>query len=157
MNPQQLAAKYGPPTAGLNTEAPAKPSGALATFFASNSSKPTTTAQTPSTSGGFSEVGSDIKNDFGSYKNEINQTNSSNQNVPSKALQDVGAGAKFLGNAAVDLVKPAISDNVKQGVKDAVGAVAQTPAAKALADAWGKFEQAHPEAAANIKATGNIA
>lgn len=168
MNVQDLVAKYKTNTPAATssaggTSAPKTVQDLVAKY--KNYQAPPAPAQTPNTlsqkffgnAGGFAPVVSDIKSDIGTYADTVNKTNASDQNVPSKALQDVGAGANFIGNAAVDLVKPAIAPNVKEGIKNVISKVGSTPAAQALKNAWDGFAQAHPEAAGNLGAIGNIA
>lgn len=106
---------------------------------------------------GFGPVMSGMSSDFAKRKSNVDVIDSSNQNLPSKILQDVGQGAAGIGDAATDVIKPAISPNIKNDIKSAISAVGNTPAAQALGKAWDAFEQAHPEAAGNVKAIGNIA
>lgn len=128
------------------------------TFSTPTSETDTTEAATPTPeTGGFAEVGNDIKSDAGNYASEINTENSSTDNPIVKGISDVGSGAKLIGNAATDLIKPAIKPEIKQDIKGAISDVAQTPEAQALGKAWNDFETAHPEVAKVVKATGNIA
>lgn len=167
MNVQDLVAKYKTsPTATSSAGATSAPKTVqdLVAKYKNYQAPPPTPDPTKTTlsqkffgnTGGFAPVVSDIKSDIGTYADSINKTNSSNQNVPSKALQDVGAGANLIGSAAVDLVKPAIAPNVKEGIKNVISKVGSTPAAQALKKAWDGFAQAHPEASGNLGALGNI-
>lgn len=168
MNVQDLVAKYKTsPTATSSAGATSAPKTVqdLVAKYKNYQAPPPTPDPTKTTlsqkffgnAGGFAPVVSDIKSDIGTYADSINKTNSNNQNVPSKALQDVGSAASLGSSIATDVVKPAINDQTKDAIKNVIGKVGNTPVAQALGKAWDAFTKAHPEAAANLGATGSIA
>ncbi len=88
---------------------------------------------------------------------QANKALESNQSIPSKILQTVGAGA----GAVNDVVGSALEliPGVKQAegvVGQGVGALAQTPAGQSVINSVQGFSQAHPEIAGDIGAAGNI-
>lgn len=117
---------------------------------------PATPTQTDS-SGGFGEVAGDIGSDVQKRSANVSNIKSSNEAFPEKLFQTGGQAAGLIGDAAVDTIKPAIRPQIKQAVKNVVGAIGNTPEAQAIGQAYAAFKAAHPEAAANLEATGNYA
>lgn len=79
------------------------------------------------------------------------------QSLASGLYQSVGQAAGLVGDAAFETVKAVTPQPIKDVAKGALGSIGETQQVQDLIKAWQGFEQAHPEEAANIAATGNIA
>lgn len=107
-------------------------------------------------------AGQEMKADVVQRIQNDKQINQSNQNLPSKILQNIGQGAGAINDVVTDAIKPLIPSNIKQGVKNALAEDSKkqdfttSPQAQALKKAFSDFTAAHPEATSNLKAGGNI-
>lgn len=102
-----------------------------------------------------------IKGAFGERVDKAADAQLSNQSLPSKVLQTVGQGAGFVGDVVAEGVKAVVPDSIEAKVAEAVGAaatkVAGTAPAQAAIQQYQSWKLQHPEAAANLEATGLIA
>lgn len=85
------------------------------------------------------------------------KTEGGKQTKASGLYQAAGQVAGTIGDVGFETLKAVTPQPVKDVAKAGIEAVAETEQAKQLAKAWTDFKTAHPEAAANIEATGNIA
>ena len=111
-------------------------------------------ASQPSSTGGLSsdlgERGTAMKEDW--------------QKLSSRQENPVRFGVRTVGNAiggATDVLGAGLSavtpDFIKKPLGEAVGAIAETAPVKAATNLYGEFKTAHPEAAKDVEAVGNIA
>ncbi len=108
------------------------------------------------------KVATGIQQDFQERNKNVAQSkadvNSGKQSLASGLYQSVGQAAGLAGDALyAEPLKAILPQPVKDVAKTGLADVLQTPQAQQLIQAWKGFEQAHPELASNIKATGNIA
>lgn len=182
-DPASLTAKYGPPPGGTSKTASA-PSGnaRLAAFkqaaSASGSSldagsmlktgvravvDPMGTALQPlanSVAGKLPAVGEGIKKSFDSTYTGAEKVafdyGKGDISLPSAVLQEAGNAAGGAVGAAAAAVEPFVPKSVKDVAGAGVKAIANTPVAQALGKAWADFSEAHPEAAGDLGAIGNL-
>lgn len=81
----------------------------------------------------------------------------SDQNLGSKILQQVGTGAGLVGDVGFEALKTATPEFIKEPIKGAIGAIAQTEPVQKGVEMYGQFKEENPELAGNLEAVGNIA
>jgi len=81
----------------------------------------------------------------------------SDQSLPSKVLQTLGESAGLVSDVGTEAVKAITPQPVEEAVSAGVQAIANTPVAQDITAKYAAFKEAHPEAAANLEATGIIA
>lgn len=79
------------------------------------------------------------------------------QGLASSALQTAGEAASALTDIGMEGVKKVTPSFIKEPVKKAVQAVAETQPVKSATEAYSEWKNQHPEAAANLEATVNLA
>jgi hypothetical protein len=79
------------------------------------------------------------------------------QGIGSGFLQAVGEGAGFIGDVGFEAVKAVTPEFIKEGVGQAVEAVAEQPIVQDTMAAYGDFKEKNPELTENLEAVGNIA
>lgn len=103
-------------------------------------------------------LGSELQGRLSDAGTALTQAAQGKINPLSGVLQAVGAGAGAIGdvtNKALELI-PGVSQ-LEGLLGKGVSAAANTGIGKAITGGWNSFAQAHPEAAADIGALGNVA
>lgn len=105
-----------------------------------------------------------LKESLGKRLDNTGQIMNSNQGKLSKVLQVAGQGFGTIGDtigAGVTTAASAITPDeaekkIKSGFQKGVQKVLDTDTAKSIIERYKKFKEAHPEAAGNVEAAGNI-
>lgn len=117
------------------------------------------TNSTNDESGILSRIGTDFNNRVNQGANALEQGKDGQISPISARLQDVGAGAGFVGDIPGEAIKSAIGTIAKilPNNPDAPLSAMMGPAASALSQKLQSFQQKHPEAYGDLRAIFNIA
>jgi hypothetical protein len=111
----------------------------------------------------WSKIGQSIQERGKNAGEAIYKTQTGQQSMGSGILQTLGQGAGAVGDvafqglkSAAETVAPETTKAIGDVFNKGVNAVASTKTSQAIMDKYAEFKQAHPEAAANLEASGLI-
>lgn len=167
LNINNLPAGYSIPTGDPGASAPqAAPSLNINNlplgYSIANGAPAAAPSQPSSVSKGVADVkalGTNLKNDTEGHAANIVEDLSQKPSMTGAldvAGNVAGEVGDFFGEPLKSAASAALGPEAKQGIKSAVSAIAGTPEAKAVVDAWNKLQAQHPDAAKNIGNVVNI-